>query len=123
MGNARLRAIHFLDLMASGVFDRYPELQIILGHWGEILPYYAIRLDENLSTAITGLERIPSDYLRNNAYLTPSGIFSQRHLQFCLDVVGPDRIMFSVDYPYIPIDGLPRPGRRVRQRPTRHRPR
>ena len=39
--------------------------------------------------------------MRQNAYLTPSGMFSQAQLRFCVDTVGVDRVLWSVDYPFI----------------------
>src|ERR1700761_6680302 len=50
-------AVHFLPLVLSGVFDQYPALQVILGHWGEMIPFYLDRLDEALPQAVTGLDR------------------------------------------------------------------
>lgn len=94
-------AVHFLQLVLNGVFDRYPGLQIILGHWGEMVPFYLDRLDEALPRRVTGLDRTIGDYVRQNVYITPSGMFSQAQLRFCVDVLGTDRMMYSVDYPFI----------------------
>jgi predicted TIM-barrel fold metal-dependent hydrolase len=54
---------------------------------------------------VTGLERTMSEYLTQNAYITPSGMWSQAQLDYCVATVGTDRIMFSVDYPFFPCDG------------------
>jgi predicted TIM-barrel fold metal-dependent hydrolase len=94
-------AVHYLQLVLGGVFDRYPDLQIILGHWGEMIPFYLDRLDEALPRQLTGLDRTIGDYLRQTVYITPSGMFSQAQLRFCADVLGTDRILFSVDYPFL----------------------
>jgi amidohydrolase family protein len=93
--------VHFLHLALSGVFDRYPDLQIILGHWGEMIPFYLDRLDEALPRRATKLDRTIGDYVRQNVYITPSGMFSQAQLRYCVDVLGTHRIMYSVDYPFI----------------------
>lgn len=98
-------AVHFLHMVLSGVFDRYPELQIILGHWGEMIPFYLDRIDEALPQAVTKLDRTFLDYFRQNVYITPSGMFSQAQLQYCAETAAIDRILFSVDYPYIGNDG------------------
>jgi len=94
-------AVHFIHLVLTGVFDRYPRLQFILGHWGEMLPFYLERLDERMTRQLTGLDRTFSEYFRENMYVTPSGMFSQAQLQFCVELLGVDRIMYAVDYPFI----------------------
>jgi uncharacterized protein len=94
-------AVHFLHLVLAGVFDRYPRLQVILGHWGEMIPFYLDRLDEALPRSITKLDRGLGQYVRENVHITPSGMFSQAQLQFCVETVGVDRILHSVDYPFI----------------------
>ncbi|MFI6214244.1 amidohydrolase family protein [Nocardia brasiliensis] len=98
-------AVHFLHMVLAGVFDRYPRLQIILGHWGEMIPFYLDRLDEALPREVTELDRTIGEYVRQNTYITPSGMFSHAQLQFCLETVGVDRILFSVDYPFVGNDG------------------
>jgi len=97
-------AVHFLHLVLSGIFDRHPGLQVILGHWGEMVPFYLDRLDEALPRAVSGLDRTIGDVVRQNTWITPSGIWSQAQLRFCLDVVGVDRILYSVDYPFVSND-------------------
>ncbi|QJD77311.1 amidohydrolase family protein [Spirosoma rhododendri] len=99
--------IQFLRLILAGVFDKYPDLQIILGHWGEVVPFYLERM-QGLDR-VANLQRPVADYFRQNLYVTPSGMWSQDYLQRSVQVVGPDRILFSVDYPYQYKPG--RPGR------------
>ncbi|MCO4251238.1 amidohydrolase family protein [Pseudarthrobacter raffinosi] len=94
-------AVHFLHLVLSGVFDRFPKFQVILGHWGEMVPFFLERLDESLPQSVTGLERTFEEYMKQNVYITPSGMFNQAQLQFCVETVGVDRIMYAVDYPFI----------------------
>uniref|UniRef100_A0AAU2VWI2 Amidohydrolase family protein n=1 Tax=Streptomyces sp. NBC_00008 TaxID=2903610 RepID=A0AAU2VWI2_9ACTN len=93
--------VHFIHLVLSGVFDRYPELQFILGHWGEAVPWYLDRLDEALPRQATGLDRTIGEYVRQNTYYTPSGMFTAPHLRFCTDLLGTDRMIHSVDYPFV----------------------
>ena len=97
--------VHFLHLVLSGVFDRYPGLQVILGHWGEMIPWFLYRLDEALPQRATRLERTIGDYVRQNSYYTPGGMFTEPHLRFCLDVLGPERLIYAVDYPFVGNDG------------------
>jgi hypothetical protein len=90
--------IQFVRLMLAGVFDQYPDLQIILGHWGEVVLFYLERL--NSLARVANLQRPVADYMRNNLYITPSGMWNQSYLQRTLEIVGPERILFSTDYPY-----------------------
>jgi len=90
--------IQFVRLMLAGVFDRYPGLQIILGHWGEVMLFYLERL--NSLARVAGLQRSVAEYVRQNLYVTPSGMWSRSYLQRTLESVGPERILFSTDYPY-----------------------
>lgn len=98
-------AVHFMHLVLSGVFDRHPDLKLILGHWGEMIPFFLERLDEMLPTRITGVERSFTEYMRENVWITPSGMFTQANLQYCVETIGADRIMYSIDYPFVRMDG------------------
>jgi predicted TIM-barrel fold metal-dependent hydrolase len=90
--------IQVLRLILAGVFDRLPSLQLILGHWGELVLFYLDRID--IMTAPARLPRPVSSYFRTNVSVTPSGIFSDRYLRWACEVVGVDRILFSTDYPF-----------------------
>lgn len=93
-------AVHVLRLIVSGTLDKFPGLQIVIGHMGEALPFMLPRIDKALSINITKLNRTVADYLRENIYYTFSGFnFTQTFLDLYLQV-GADRIMFSADYPY-----------------------
>jgi len=82
------------------VFDRFPALQIVVGHLGEGLPFMLPRLDRNLPPPITKLQRSLGDYLRSNIHYTFGGFnFPATFLDTLLEV-GVDRILFSVDYPF-----------------------
>lgn len=87
-----------LRLILAGTFDRHPNLQLILGHMGEMLISFCDRADALTKT--TKLERSVLDYITENFYATPGGVFSHRMLRQNLDVLGPDRVMFGVDDPY-----------------------
>jgi predicted TIM-barrel fold metal-dependent hydrolase len=96
-------AAHFLHLVLSGVLDRYPKLQIILGHWGEMVPFFLDRINEELPERVTKLDRPFINYFRENVYVTPSGMFIQANLQYCVATLSIERILFSVDYPIAPM--------------------
>ncbi len=93
---------HFMRLMFGGVFDRFPDVAIILGHMGETLPIQPWRLDSRyaISNQKHAIERKPSEYIRRNLYLTTSGVCSDSALRCALDAVGQDKVMFSIDYPF-----------------------
>lgn len=92
-------ALHALRIILGGVLDRFPKLQIILGHLGETLPFMIQRVD-NMRPAMTGLKKPISAYLRENFHYTFSGFnFAPVFLTLLLEI-GVDRIMFSADYPY-----------------------
>jgi uncharacterized protein len=92
-------AVHVIRLVLGGVFDRYPKLQLVIGHLGEGLPFMLQRLDV-MATALTKLQRPISAYLRENVHYTISGFnFTATFLNLLLEV-GVERIMFSADYPY-----------------------
>jgi predicted TIM-barrel fold metal-dependent hydrolase len=90
--------LQFLRLILSGTFDRLPELQVILGHWGELVLFYAerfARMDQ-----VAGLQRPIEAYFRDNLYVTASGMFLPHYLARAVEVVGTDRLLFSTDFPY-----------------------
>ena len=93
-------AVHVLRIILSGAFDRYPHLQLVIGHLGEALPFMLPRLDHNLPTQLTKLQRPIGDYLRENLHYTFSGFNYIPNFLDLLFQVGIDRIMFSADYPY-----------------------
>jgi uncharacterized protein len=98
-------AVHVLRLILSGAFDRYPGLQLVIGHLGEALPFMLPRLNSVLSKETTGLERPIADYLRQNVYYTISGFnYSPTFLDLLLEV-GSERIIFSADYPWGTMEG------------------
>jgi len=92
--------LHALRLIAGGVFDRFPRLQIIIGHMGEAIPYMLERTNLTLPKRVTGLQRDVKAYFTENFHVTTSGFFSNAPLLCLLLVVGADRVMFAVDYPY-----------------------
>jgi gamma-resorcylate decarboxylase len=94
-------ATHALRLMVSGLFDRLPELTIVLGHMGELLPFAVARTEQRLShIPSTRLTRLPQQVLRENFYLTTSGNFHTPSLLGAMLQVGADRLLFAADYPF-----------------------
>lgn len=101
-------AVHALRLMASGLFDAHPRLQIILGHLGEGLPYSIWRVD-NRNAWVKAPKGFPAkrplgEYFRENFYITTSGNFRTQTLIDAILELGSDRILFSADWPFENID-------------------
>jgi hypothetical protein len=93
-------AVHVIRMILGGVFDRFPNLQIVIGHLGEGLPFFMQRLDV-MPLAVTKLQHPVSAYLRTNVHYTLSGFnFPAGFLDLLLELGGVDRIMFSADHPY-----------------------
>ena len=93
-------ALHCLRLIVSGTFDRFPRLQIVVGHMGEGLPFWYWRVGEDLDRiASTRLHKPVQRYFRDNLWITTSAFFRDELLALALATIGEDRIMFSVDYP------------------------
>ena len=100
--------MHMLSIITSGVFDRFPKLQMMIGHMGEALPFWMYRLDymhratvnSKRYAAMQPLKRQISDYLRDNVYVTNSGVAWAPAIQFTQQVLGVDRVLYAMDYPY-----------------------
>ena|SRR5487761_238736 len=84
-------------LILSGLFDVHPRLRILLGHLGEMIPYAALRLDR----ARTTLKRKPSEYFCEHFYITTSGNFHYPAMLCAMMTMGPEHVLFAVDYPYV----------------------
>ncbi|MCI5052599.1 MAG: amidohydrolase family protein [Simkaniaceae bacterium] len=99
-------ALCFMRMILGGVFDRFPKLQIIMGHLGETMPYLMERLDFTFVKAWFNandrpeLKRLPSEVLKENVYVTTSGRFYDPAIHLTIDSMGSDRILFGSDYPY-----------------------
>ena len=87
-----------LRLILRGTFDRHPDLQVVLGHWGEMLLFWTDRADS--LSRVAGLPRSVSDYLRSNFFVTTSGMLNPALLHHALSVTPVDRLIFSTDYPF-----------------------
>ncbi len=90
-----------IRLVLSGVFEAYPDLRIILGHLGESLPFSLWRIDQALSRKENRRASSFRDVFRSHFHVTTSGNFSDPALLCCIQEMGVDRIMFSVDYPFV----------------------
>ncbi|MDI5962137.1 amidohydrolase family protein [Streptantibioticus silvisoli] len=87
-----------LRMIVSGLFDRFPDLQVILGHWGEVVLFYLDRIAA--LDRVTRLQRPVAEYFRSNIFITPGGISSHKYLRWSLETVGAERLMYASDYPF-----------------------
>ena len=100
--------MHLLRLITIGIFDKYPDLQIMIGHMGEALPYWLYRLDYMHQTGVRSqryermkpLKKTIAEYFRSNVLITNSGMAWEPAIKFCQEVVGEDRVLYAMDYPY-----------------------
>jgi predicted TIM-barrel fold metal-dependent hydrolase len=95
-------ALHTLRLIVSGVLDRLPTLQIIIGHMGEGIPYALARSNGILSAARKSAPRTVSETFLEQVHVTTSGYFTRPPFDCCREVIGLNRMMYSVDYPFSP---------------------
>ncbi|HEX5281898.1 MAG TPA: amidohydrolase family protein [Micropepsaceae bacterium] len=92
--------VHTLRMIISGVFDRHPGLQLIIGHMGEMLPFMLARADHVLTPVSPKLRQRVADYFQTNIWITTSGFFTHAPFQCAMSVIGASRILFAVDYPF-----------------------
>ena len=93
--------LQVIRMILSGIFDKYPNLKFVAGHWGDDMPAYLDRMTHILTTEETGLQRNIRDYYTSNVWITPSGIMSATSLYAFVKLMRPDHIIYSEDYPYI----------------------
>jgi len=91
---------HALRIICSGVFHRYPKAKLLLGHLGETLPFQLWRFDSRSAPYGWALPKPPSQYLKDNVWVTMSGMYDTPPVRCSLDALGRDHVMFSSDYPF-----------------------
>ncbi len=94
-------ATQCIRLVLSGVLEKYPGVKIIVGHLGEGLPFLLWRIDHALSRPGNKPVKFREVFSRN-FYITTSGNFSDPALLCSLQEMGADRILFSIDWPFVP---------------------
>jgi predicted TIM-barrel fold metal-dependent hydrolase len=102
--------LHTMGLIFSGAFDRFPKLRLVIGHMGEAMPLHLYRFDWMQGNAdgrshLRGGEQVKlkhpvSYYFHNNIWITTSGVAWEPAIKFCMEVLGPDRVLYAMDYPY-----------------------
>ncbi|MCP5395410.1 MAG: amidohydrolase family protein [Sphingomonadaceae bacterium] len=103
--------LHTMGLIFSGAFDRFPKLKLVIGHLGECLPLHLYRFDwmQYNADGVPGLrggqpavnlKHPVSHYFHHNIWITTSGVGWEPAIKFCMDVMGPERVLYAMDYPY-----------------------
>ena len=91
-------------MITNGVFDRHPSLKVIIGHLGEHIPFDLWRINhwfEDIKKPLgLNCKKTIYDYFAQNIWITTSGHFSTKTLKYCIEEVGAERILFSIDYPF-----------------------
>jgi 5-carboxyvanillate decarboxylase len=103
LGFAHEVSVHLLGIITSGVFDRFPQLKIVIGHGGEGLPFMMYRIDYmylNVRIKRPKTQLKPSDYIRRNVFVTSSGLAYAPSITFAQRELGMDRVLYAMDYPY-----------------------
>lgn len=95
-------ALQCLRMIVGGTFDKFPKLQIIIGHMGEGLPFYYWRFGDDLADVTKRTLKKPiQQYFHDNFWITTSAFFRTELLQLVLSVMGEDRVLFATDYPFV----------------------
>ena len=105
LGFAADVALHTVAMITAGVFDRFPNLKLVIGHAGEGIPYMLYRIDYMQRVVREGrgaltLKQRPSDYMKENVYITSSGMAWEPAIKFAQSTLGVDRVLYAMDYPY-----------------------
>ncbi len=105
LGFAADVALHTIALITAGAFDRFPNLKVVIGHGGEGIPYMLYRIDYMQRTVREGrglkkLQKRPSDYMKENIFITTSGMAWEPAIKFAQDTLGVERVLYAMDYPY-----------------------
>jgi 2,3-dihydroxybenzoate decarboxylase len=97
---------HILKLIYAGVFDHFPRLRVVVGHMGEALPFWLPRIDNQYSAQRSffandkSMKRMPSEYMKENIWITTSGMNFWPQLRMSLEVLGRERVLYATDYPF-----------------------
>ncbi len=93
--------VQCVRMIIYGVFDRFPRLQVIVGHMGEGLPFYYERIVNDLGGATeNSLKKPLGQYFQDNFWFTTSAFFQDEILHLLLKYISVDRVMFATDYPF-----------------------
>jgi uncharacterized protein len=102
-----------ISLIYEGVFERFPELKIVLIEGGFAwVPPLAWRLDSawrKLGAEVPDLKRAPSEYFAKHIWLTTQPMEEPQRPEQFLQILEhapwlQDRLMFSTDYPHWDFD-------------------
>ena len=96
-------SLHAMRMILQGVFEDIPKLKVVLGHAGEGIPFWLNRVDVRYAASAFNARKLPlkpSEYFQRNFWITTSGMNWDPVLKYCVGVMGADKILFAVDYPF-----------------------
>jgi 2,3-dihydroxybenzoate decarboxylase len=95
-------AFHTQAIINAGVFDRFPDLKLVIGHGGEGIPYNLYRIDRThfVRRQDQRAKNVPSYYMKRNVFITNSGVAWAPMVQFAQQVLGVSQVLYAMDYPY-----------------------
>jgi 2,3-dihydroxybenzoate decarboxylase len=95
-------AFHTQAIINAGVFDRFPNLKLVIGHGGEGIPYNLYRIDRThfVRREDDRAKNVPSYYMKRNVFVTNSGVAWAPMVQFAQQVLGVSQVLYAMDYPY-----------------------
>jgi 2,3-dihydroxybenzoate decarboxylase len=95
-------AFHTQAIINAGVFDRFPDLKLVIGHGGEGIPYNLYRIDRThfVRRENERARNVPSYYMKRNVFVTNSGVAWAPMVTFAQQVLGVSQVLYAMDYPY-----------------------
>lgn len=95
------QGVQLVRIILAGITEKYPDLKLVLGHWGEFVPMFIERLDEFTQRSDLDLPHAFSYYFKRNVFITPSGMLTTPQFDLIRAEVAPGHLMYSEDYPYV----------------------
>ena len=89
-------------MVFDGVFEKFPDIELILSHFGATLPFIFQRVDDGFKgfpDIRENIQKLPSEYFKRFYYDTASS-FTRSSFMCTYDFVGPEKLVFGTDDPY-----------------------
>jgi aminocarboxymuconate-semialdehyde decarboxylase len=89
-------------MVFEGVFEKFPDIVLILSHLGATIPYLFQRVDDGYKgfpDIRVNIPKLPSEYFKRFYYDTATS-FTRPTFMCTYDFAGPEKIVFGTDDPY-----------------------